>query len=182
MVKNKRWLLFVCLLVFTIGLFFFLNNTTLNDILNSDHHYTNVMKEPLILESITDYELEEVKEKGKVNLEDNHTFSIENGSGFSYKTLKDRGENLVLRMDLNHNYSTDINKYIVPSEIKTKNESKEYTKSFQFKVFDSNRESVLNKINEVGFGKYEIVIDKDKAFESKRLDIFLTDYKMLVVN
>lgn len=160
----------------------FLNNRTLEDILNSDHYYTKLNVNPEIFESITLYELEKVKENGKVNLEEEHTFEIENGSEFSYKYLEDKGEYLILRIVLNHNYSADTDKFIVPSEIINQNGNLKFIKPFQFRVFDSNKENALIKINEGAFGEYEIYIDKDKAFNSQRLDILLENYQLLMVN
>ncbi|MGO4888028.1 hypothetical protein ACJ2A9_09745 [Anaerobacillus sp. MEB173] len=184
MKKKKVWMITVVLVVLMVLFVVFLNNRTLEDILNSDHYYTNpnINFNPEILESITLYELDEVKENGKINLEEEHTFEIEYGSEFSYKYLEDKGEYLILKIVLNHNYSADTDKFIVPSEIINQNGNLKYAKPFQFKVYDSKKENALIEITEVAFGEYEILIDKDKAFNSQRLDLFLENYQLLMVN
>lgn len=180
--KKKIWITLILLIVITSVTIFFLNNRTLDDILNSKHHYSNPKVNPQELESITYSELEKVKENGKVNLEKKHTFEIVNGSGFSYEFLEDKGKYLVLKIVLKNNYTADTDQFIVPSEIIRQHGDVKFAEPFQFQVFDSNRENVLIKTNEVGFGEYKILIDKEKAFKSKRLDIFVANYKVLVVN
>ncbi|OEH93791.1 hypothetical protein [Bacillus solimangrovi] len=167
----------VLVLLFTI----YPNNRTLDDILKVDHYYSDIANgRPL--DSITFYDLEELKENGIVNLEERHTFTIKEGSEVSYKYLEDRGDRLVLKIVLNHNYSADINQFVVPSEIIRENGHLKYKKPFDFKVLNVLKDDIVTEIKDVSFGVYEISIDKERALKNLSLDVKISGYRFLVVN